>query len=1215
MRRRGYKITAWILAAAVVFGPASFMGHKKDARAAEKEQSRAAVELTDQNVKELYQETTVGRDSVHDPSVVKDGDTWYVFGSHMGVSKTTDLQNWTSVTSEATNSRLFGTAAGTAISYTEAFKENAFTGTVDVKNVFGQTVKADFGSYDAAAWIGDNTVQGNMWAPDVIYNKAMGKWCMYLSLNGAKWNSSIILLTADDIEGPYVYQGPVLFSGFSVKGSPKSYENTDLELVTGALSQLPEKYQKISSNTWGDYWPHAIDPCVFYDEDGKLWMAYGSWSGGIYMLELDEKTGLRDYTVSYEDTSSLGKNVTSDPYFGKKIAGGYYVSGEGSYIKYIGGYYYLFLSYGFYSPEGGYNMRLFRSRTPDGPYVDTAGVSAINTSYTMNYNGSDNRGMKLMGNYKWSSMDTAEVAQGHNSAYVDQDGKAYVIFHTKFADGTEGHQLRVHQLFLNEDGWTVAAPYEYAGETLYASGYEESRLTGEYELIIHRYQVDYANLEYVEPVTVKLNADHTVSGAASGTWEEKSGSAYATLVLDGVTYKGVFTEQTVTGCTENTMCFTAVSADGVNIWGSKKLPDQVLLAKDVQKEAYALPENTWTDLNLAKKTENGSSITWESGNPSVISADGTVSRPSVDTAVTMTATIAKGNYYYKASYVVNVLAKEQNAQESYVLAKYFTDTPTDLRSYSDGSLKEASPFYKLSYNGLNLSGGAVIEFDVTNYGGSADALATLLAFGGKSGKLYFTQGSYLGYNADGGYYDANMKNYALVQDYIGKKDPAHVEIELTESGFEVSVDGTVAYNQEILGTENGSGTVEDYKSVLSWLKNTADTLYFGSGSWWTAAASSKISNVVVKANPITRELEDDSQNQTADYFTAEQTVLGTADAITYYDNPLYGKDLDSIYVEYTINWDENAAKNGWDGLFSFLQSASGGRVSFQSAPYLCFNDQNGNWLDFNKPDLAGADNVAAGTSLEKGKDYTFTYQITSTGIRAFVDGQEIEATEASSGVGYEDLIRYIASCNKITLGVGEAAASYWNTELCTIKDLYVGIEPIEKEQVALTGADFILYEENPFYAKNLDGISVAYTINWNADAAKNGWDGLFSFFHQESGMRVSFQSAPYVCFNGGGKWMDLNSPSLTGAANAAAGMNLETGKDYRFEIKITKESAEMYIDGTKLSIAQDGSSASYEDILSAITSCDKLTWGVGKAVSAYWWTELCTLKDVKIRPL
>ena len=145
---------------------------------------------------------------------------------------------------------------------------------------------------------------------------------------------------------------------------------------------------------------------MFYDEQGKLWMSYGSWSGGIWMIELDENTGLRDYNVSYSIKGS-GNGVTSDPYFGKKIAGGYYVSGEGSYIEYIGGYYFLFISYGGLAVggnpndynNGGYQMRYFRSENPDGPYKDANNVDAIFPTYRLNFghNATDNRGATILG--------------------------------------------------------------------------------------------------------------------------------------------------------------------------------------------------------------------------------------------------------------------------------------------------------------------------------------------------------------------------------------------------------------------------------------------------------------------------------------------------------------------------------------------------------------------------------------------------------------------------------------------------------------------------------------------------------------------------------------------------------------------------------------------------------------------------------------------------
>ena len=290
-------------------------------------QAAAQTELTTQEAKSLYKTTSKKWASVHDPSVVYEPSTgrYYVFGSHKYGAWTTDLQNWT----------------GFVPTWTPADNAQAFV-TPEVKTVKKGGVEVDFPQFNAYDWSkrtdANYDIGGNMWAPDVIWNPVLGKWCMYLSINGDQWHSSIILLTASNIQGPYKYQGPVVISGFD-NGS-HSFKDTDLELVLGTLQAVPSRYSTWAS-TRSQSWPNNIDPCVFYDEEGKLWMAYGSWSGGIFMLELDEATGLRDYDVTY------AVSTASDPYFGKRIAGGYYVSGEGPYIEHIGDYYYLFLSYGF----------------------------------------------------------------------------------------------------------------------------------------------------------------------------------------------------------------------------------------------------------------------------------------------------------------------------------------------------------------------------------------------------------------------------------------------------------------------------------------------------------------------------------------------------------------------------------------------------------------------------------------------------------------------------------------------------------------------------------------------------------------------------------------------------------------------------------------------------------------------------------------------------
>ncbi len=503
------------------------------------------------------------RVSVHDPSIVWEptSSTYYIFGSHRAVAKTTDLMSWSTVN---------------PVVSTTAFSSPA------VKKVKKGGVEYDF-AFNAESWSKRGStsydISGNLWAPDVIYNKAMKKWCMYMSVNGDKWYSSIVLLTADNIEGPYTYQAPVVISGFH---DGTSYKDTDLEVVLGAQGSLPERYKMATSGSgnWGERWPNNIDPCVFYDEEGKLWMSYGSWSGGIWMLELDENTGLRDYDVNYELTGS-GNGITIDPYFGKKIAGGYYVSGEASYIEYIGGWYFLFVTYGGLEAAGGYQMRVFRSEKPDGPYVDVRNTNAIFQSYKLNYGSTSNdkRGVNIFGAYSdWGNQvvgNWSERSQGHNSIIAAEDGRTYLVYHTRFQNRDEAHEVRVHQVFQNKDGWLVAAPFEYTGDQVKSADIAStqqvptSQIPGSYKLLIHDFNLDHSKKELAKPVSIEVNADGTITGSTTGTWSITEGTSYISIKLESSSYayEGVMVYQTLEPTTDRVMAFTAVNRNGVTIWG------------------------------------------------------------------------------------------------------------------------------------------------------------------------------------------------------------------------------------------------------------------------------------------------------------------------------------------------------------------------------------------------------------------------------------------------------------------------------------------------------------------------------------------------------------------------------------------------------------------------------------------------------------------------
>ena len=147
-----------------------------------------------------------------------------------------------------------------------------------------------------------------------------------------------------------------------------------------------------------------------------------------------------------------------------------------------------------------------------------------------------------MGGYKFApaDSDTNKMAQafrspGHNSAYYEEEtGRYFLIFHTRFAGSGESFSVRVHQMFMNEDGWPVVAPLRYTGEGKEAPP-KENR-PGAYKILFHEHDINA--VEHVSQ-TAALLADGKVDGACEGTWESTE-DGKVRLSLNGEAYTGVF---------------------------------------------------------------------------------------------------------------------------------------------------------------------------------------------------------------------------------------------------------------------------------------------------------------------------------------------------------------------------------------------------------------------------------------------------------------------------------------------------------------------------------------------------------------------------------------------------------------------------------------------------------------------------------------------------
>ena len=454
--------------------------------------------------------------SVHDPSVFHDPveDCYYAYGTHFAVAKTYSLED------------AFRTSASGG--WENVQKENKF----DV--IYGDEVYMDSHGTKWPKAIED-TVKlveptgdiNTTWAPDVEYIN--GKYYMYYSLTkyfGA-WESAIARVESDSPEGPFTNNKIIVHSMGGQKGVD----------------------------------PNCIDPELFYDKEGKLWLVYGSASGGIFIKEL------------YNSGEKVG--LPKEEGFGKKLWRGN-ANQEGPFIYYNAStdYYYLMCSYN--RLQSNYNMHVARSKNPDGPYL---GVDDKNVA-------NDGDGNLVAGNFKFNRTNPIHdglAAMGHNSVVKNKDGKYFVIYHSRTLGGGEtivqGHNLYVNQIYFNEDGWPVMAPTAYVGET--RGTFTQAQVAKQYDVVVHAMPQDKSSgtsykATHVESVVYTLTDAGKVTGTGTkdtDTWTLKDGY-YIELTINGELYKGVVAPGWDTYVREanqkGVITISAISNKGISLWGIEK---------------------------------------------------------------------------------------------------------------------------------------------------------------------------------------------------------------------------------------------------------------------------------------------------------------------------------------------------------------------------------------------------------------------------------------------------------------------------------------------------------------------------------------------------------------------------------------------------------------------------------------------------------------------
>ena len=293
---------------------------------------------------------------VHDPVIIKEGDTYYLFSTRGSIRRSQDLHHWT--------------LSGAVFDKLPEWAAREIPG-----------------------------VRGSYWAPDISFYQ--GTYRLYYAVSTFGKNDSAIGLVTNKTLNPE---------------SPE-YKWVDQGMV-------------FRSHKEDDF--NAIDPNLATDEQGRQWLNFGSFWGGIKMRRIDPETG----RLSPEDTrlySLAARPRVPDP---ARLDSPGAPAIEAPFIVRHNGYYYLFVSFDFCcrGAKSNYNIVVGRSREITGPYSDASGKPMMEGGGTQ----------LIQGTSSWRG-------PGHEGILLQPGGPDLMVFHAY--DGVTGRPSLQISTIVWESSW------------------------------------------------------------------------------------------------------------------------------------------------------------------------------------------------------------------------------------------------------------------------------------------------------------------------------------------------------------------------------------------------------------------------------------------------------------------------------------------------------------------------------------------------------------------------------------------------------------------------------------------------------------------------------------------------------------------------------------------------------------------------------------------
>ncbi len=339
----------------------------------------------------------------------------------------------------------------------------------------GKTMSQKTSMRAIAAWEEEDNSSIQWWAPDIVPAYGGGYWLYTCAVSNQRHND-------------YSKACIVLFYSDTMQAESFRYK--------GVLMQ-----SAIPSGSAGTIDVNSIDPQIIYSADGKMYMAYGSFGTGNWMLELNPKTGLRkdgfyknansfltveqvrDYEAEAESEymGFLRGDVVKSKFYGTLISlrnmeapviarhDNVVITDENETVLADAKTYYYSM-HSFNPLADAYQMWGGRSESVWGVYRPVNGTAESDgIVYNAGVGSSDNSGNKYTGRFGWT--DTVDsnydvICPGHNDLFTSSTGldiAAYITRSTDFPT-TDYFISQTHQYYLNSMGDIVINPNRYGGE-------------------------------------------------------------------------------------------------------------------------------------------------------------------------------------------------------------------------------------------------------------------------------------------------------------------------------------------------------------------------------------------------------------------------------------------------------------------------------------------------------------------------------------------------------------------------------------------------------------------------------------------------------------------------------------------------------------------------------------------------------------------------------